>query len=259
MIRHLKLRLLIAATVFTLFLLLVDLPAVRASVTSSVVGGTLTVSSDADDPITITCDGGGNVQVNAGQSNPPGGPFACNSIGGIVATGGPGPNLINLTGVTSATYSALQSVVVDGAAGNDIIRTTFRGDSIVGGEGNDDIEAFGESDTILAGDGDDTMLGGSGADVIFAGAGNDHVRDDADAQNDAISGGEGNDSIEGGGGFANDRIVEIANVPLLTLGSTQMVGLGTDTITGIEEASLTGGAGANAIDAGGFTGKTTID
>ena len=44
-----------------------------------------------------------------------------------------------------------------------------------------------------------------------------------------------------------------------TLSDTQVTGRGTDTLVSIEEASLTGNGSANTLDAGGFSGSTTLD
>ena len=62
----------------------------NADITENAVdaAGKLTVTSNAGDPITITCSGpGGNVQVNGG--NPTTGAKACAAITAIQVQGGP--------------------------------------------------------------------------------------------------------------------------------------------------------------------------
>ena len=92
--------------------------------------------------------------------------------------------------------------------------------------------------------GDDTLAGTVGNDVL-----------DGLAGNDTLSGGAGNDTLSGGPG--TDRIAEQGDVNF-TLTDTQLTGLGTDRLTGIERATLTGGAGANRLDASAFTRGAVI-
>ena len=92
--------------------------------------------------------------------------------------------------------------------------------------------------------GDDTLAGTVGNDVL-----------DGLAGNDTLSGGAGNDTLSGGPG--TDRIAEQGDVNF-TLTDTQLTGLGTDRLTGIERATLTGGAGANRLDAAAFTRGAVI-
>ncbi len=74
---------------------------------------------------------------------------------------------------------------------------------------------------------------------------------------DFLSGGNGDDTLNGGGG-TRDRIVEQGNVDF-TLTNGSLTGLGNDVIGGIDLAILTGGSGANRLDASGFSGKVTLD
>ena len=95
----------------------------KAAVISAVVGGALTVTSDAADSITIGCDAS-FVKING--SDPGSGAASCNAITSIVVTGGPGDNTIDLSAVTATDFS-LVSVTLNGGAAND----TITGSSLV--------------------------------------------------------------------------------------------------------------------------------
>lgn len=157
--------------------------AASAAVDASVTGGKLTVTSNAGDAITITCDGT-NVKVNTLN---PGAATACAAITEIEVTGDAGANNINLTGVTDELFTGLTTVGVDGAGGNDTIAGSEIQDTLAGGSGHDRVIGFrnaagtrdvmtgGEGDDTLVwnpGDGDDTMDGQAGYDVIEVNGGN---------------------------------------------------------------------------------------
>ena len=149
-----------------------------AAVTTNVTGGELTVSSDSGDGIQITSEGG-NVKVNG--FNPGGGAVASSAITSIEVNGGPGANLIDLNGVTTAAFTALGDVDVDAGAGNDEVRGSQRPDDIQGGEGNDRLVAFtnpaGTRDLMQGGEGDDTLVWnpGDGSDTADGQAGSDTI------------------------------------------------------------------------------------
>jgi Ca2+-binding RTX toxin-like protein len=67
-------------------------------------------------------------------------------------------NTLNLTGVTTASYT------VNGAAGIDVITGGENGDTLNGGGGNDTLNGAGGGDTLTGGAGKDTISGGSGDD-----------------------------------------------------------------------------------------------
>lgn len=131
-------------------------------------------------------------------------------------------------------------VLVDGVAANDLLK-------IRGLDGDDDIKVADD----LTGAVRIQLEGGSGNDLLYA---------DAtllgDAGNDTLVSGIGNDTINGGDG--TDRVVATGNVNF-TLTNTTLTGLGTDTLTSIEQASLTGGDGANTFNIGAFSGSVTLN
>jgi Ca2+-binding RTX toxin-like protein len=147
-----------------------------ATVTSAVNGGVLTVTTDAGDPVTITDDAGA-LKIN-GQ-NPGSGAATSASITSIQVTGDAGPNNINLAGVNATAFTALTSVNVDGAGGDDIINGSQLADVLKGGGSNDriigDNNPAGTDDDMRGEAGNDTMVWnpGDGDDINEGGAGSD--------------------------------------------------------------------------------------
>jgi Ca2+-binding RTX toxin-like protein len=97
--------------------------------------------------------------------------------------------------------------------------------------------------------------------VLDGGAGDDTLT--AGAANDSLTGGPGNDVLNGGAGI--DRLVESADGDFTLVGGTtardgSLTGLGADVLVRnrIETALLTGGPGANRLDASAFAGRTTL-
>ncbi len=107
--------------------------------------------------------------------------------------------------------------------------------------------------TVNGGDGNDSLTGGDGGDSLDGGAGNDSL--DGGIGNDVLTGGLGTDSLVGGTG--TDTLRETADLDM-TLTSTSLVSSlagqvsTTDVLNGFEAAALTGGVGANRIDASTF-------
>ncbi|HKH17248.1 MAG TPA: calcium-binding protein [Solirubrobacteraceae bacterium] len=158
--------------------------AASAAVNSTVVGGVLTVTSTADDAITITCD---TNQIKVNGANPTG-PGACNALTSIVVNGGPGANAINLAGVTATAFPLVASVTINGGDGNDTIAGSELVDSMHGGNGDDRIS--GDDNPVST---QDDFQGEAGDDTLVWNPGDD---------DDVMEGGDGNDTIEvnGGGG-----------------------------------------------------------
>ncbi|MFO0875988.1 MAG: RHS repeat-associated core domain-containing protein [Gemmataceae bacterium] len=112
---------------------------------------------------------------------------------------------------------------------------------MAGGPGNNvlDASAFGGTAVLNGGPGNDVLRGGRA--------------------NDLLTGGPGNDLIVGNGGA--DTLVETANTNM-TLTNGRFFGgmlLGSDTLSSVEQATLTGGAGNNVLNASRFTlGSVTL-
>lgn len=117
--------------------------------------------------------------------------------------------------------------------GNDTVTSAHGNDSIDGGSGNDSIDGGGGKDSINAGRGDDVIVrafSSKGADEGLA----------------FILGGRGNDSID----FTVNR-AKLFDTKINVNGLTAQ-------LDGIEQATLTGGAVGNLIDASNFTGNVTL-
>jgi len=203
------------------------------SVSSFFVGGQLTVSSDADDAITIRRNPTDNTKVQVlanGTALSSASQINITQVTGITVNGGDGPNDINLTGVNSGSFTKLTSVRINGNAGNDtILGTLDLNDTIVGGDGNDELTGQNGLNSIDGGHGDDTISGGLGNDTILGYDGNDDIG--GDAGNDSIVGGDGDDTLDGSSGA-----------------DTVLAGDGNDTVTG-DTTGFTG-AGNDSLDGG---------
>lgn len=225
--------------------------------------GEVSIELNTIDNVRITSvNGNVSVQVSSG-----GGAFVpVNSLGTVPASsvvsinvlGNDEANTIDLSGVTSAAFTSLTSIRVDGANGDDLlIGSPDFGDSLIGGHGNDTLQGQGGNDTLVGGDGADSIEAGAGDDSITAGDGDDVVLGDdgndtvaAGNGQDTVSGGNGNDSLEGANGqdsLSGDAGDDTINGD----GGTDTIngGSGNDLIFGGElNDSLLGGDGNDTIN-----------
>ncbi|MDA1163250.1 MAG: hypothetical protein O3B13_09125 [Planctomycetota bacterium] len=148
-----------------------------------------------------------------------------NAIGTVIIDAGAGDDVVNVLAIDSGFTAAIE---VRGGSGSDLINATAaaRGLRLDGNTGND------------------TLQGGSGNDTLFG-----------NADDDQLQGGGGNNVLDGGAG--SDSIVESGDVNFV-LSAANLSGVGNDIFVDIEQASLTGGASANFIDASLFTGTVTV-
>jgi Ca2+-binding RTX toxin-like protein len=108
---------------------------------------------------------------------------------------------------TFDTSRRLVGMVLEGRAGNDILRGTRAPDSVGGGPGDDLIRGGGRADSLSAGRGDDRLVGDAGQDRLRAGRGQD-VLFARDHQRDRVNGGPGRDRARIDEGL--DRVTSIA-------------------------------------------------
>ena len=144
--------------------------AASAAVTAEYFDGSLSVGSDAADPISVTC-GGGRAKVNG--TDPEGDPAPCGQVESIEVAGGPGPNAIDLAGVTPAAFTSVEFVTVSGDEGNDTIAGSPLADELEGELDDDTLRGNAGNDELSGGGGDDRVFGGAGDDTLFAVVGND--------------------------------------------------------------------------------------
>ncbi len=143
----------------------------------------------------------------------------------------------------------------NGSGGNDILRGGPGADRMFGGSGRDLIQGN-DGDDVLRGQGGnlDTLEGGNGNDKLNGGIGHDVL--DGGLGDDRLTGDTGDDTMTGGVGL--DEIYEKFDGDVTLIDSRMTGVLGYDSISGIETAYLKGGKSGNTIDAGGFSGQTTL-
>ncbi len=186
----------------------------------------------------------------------------------LTLNGDAGNDLINLTDLQPTLFPSTAILQLNGGADNDTIFGSDLNDLISGGTGNDSLNGLDGVDRLVESGNVsfkliNTSLTGVGTDKLAnfeeasltGGTSNNRLDASAFTGNVTLSGGAGNDTLLGGSG--TDIIVESANVNF-TLTNTKLIGVGTDTLVSIEKASLTGGAGANKLDASAFTGNVTL-
>jgi Ca2+-binding RTX toxin-like protein len=207
-------------------------PATAAVMSNVSLAGFMFVSSNADDQIAITCVAG-NVKVNG--ADPGNGAAACSLVRAIQVSGGPGPNSINLSGVTQAAFPNIGAgplpaqppiQIFDSVGGADTITGSEFTDFITGGPGSDSIDGGGGvdqlsfsgspgPDTITAADGAGSLTAGGDTDTYTAierfflsgGQGDDLMT--SGSGEDSLDGGAGTDTLDAGGGndFLNGGLV----------------------------------------------------
>lgn len=192
------------------------------------------------------------------------------------------------TSTVTVDPSSLQTIVVNGLSGNDVIgigdldrvgriiliaNGGFGNDTIdaggqntgsvileINGEGGDDTLAGGlmndrvnggiGDDSLIGGEGNDTLSGGDGQDIVAGGIGNDLIT--GDAGNDTLSGEDGDDNINGG--LDSDVITGGNGSDTLrgNFGDDALNGMaGDDSILGMSgRDTLAGGAGNDTLDGG---------
>lgn len=141
----------------------------------------------------------------------------------------------------------LAAQLTGGPSANTISAVNFSGPTTLsGGDGNDTLLGSNQLDFLVGGFGADSLVGNAGNDSIFGDDGNDNLS--GGAGNDYLRGGTGNDSLDGGADI--DRVVEQGNTDVVITGlqlSSPL--LGTDTAALVERIEITGGSGANLLDA----------
>ena len=162
-----------------------------------------------------------------------------------IDTSGPDP-LIDVEifpGLPVDTDAENDRDLVDGGAGDDIIRTGDDRDTITGGLGNDTIFAGIDDDEVFGNEGNDSIVDIQGSDLIFGGDGDDTIDAGTNTFSDYI-GDDPNLPVAGFPGILSD--------PNTTDGlDTVFGGAGNDLIsTGDDADEIDGGTGNDTIDGG---------
>lgn len=211
--------------------------------------GELEIRSDSDDAIVVTASAN-DVLVN-GQSTG----VAPADVEKLELKGGPLGNLLDVSGVSRATFTSLTEIELKGNGGDDTLLGSEFEDDLDGGTGNDDIEG-GDGDDDLRGDeGDDTLDGGGGDDSLGGHEGDDDLLggegDDTlggGADDDTLRGGVGDDSLRAGSG--HDEANGGSGKDLMKGGSGRDVmngAGGNDRVIGQDGSDTLSGGGGNDI------------
>lgn len=178
-----------------------------------------------------------------------------------------GDTLANASGLTingtaaSGSHHIRYAAVIDGGAGDDLIRGGDLGNDLVGGDGNDTLVGGKLDDWLLGGAGDDVLFAGNVANVSFAtsdiaaekvalttqGGNGDFLS--GEAGNDRLYGGTGSDWLSGGAGV--DHLVGGAGGDILVSGAGNDRGAN-------GEARIFGGAGTDQYVFGFGDGKDVV-
>jgi Ca2+-binding RTX toxin-like protein len=177
----------ITATVAILAAAALAGPSVAGAATTAAFtanNNTATITSDADSDTIVVGDAGGLLThaTNGGAASTDfsGTTVPADGTVNLVVNGGDGDDTI-----TVAT-TKVNSVTVDGGNGNDVINGNAGDDLLRGGAGND---------TLNGGDGDDRIIGDTGGDTMSGGNGNDTL---------VWNNGDGSDKMDGDGGGGDE-------------------------------------------------------
>ena len=127
---------------------------VLPTVSALLIGTELNVFTDAADSIAVRANPGGQVEILANGAVLLTAPTpAASTVTAIVVTGSDANNVIDLSGVLAAQFTALTSLSADGGDGNDSITgSTDFADSLIGGDGRDTLNGQAGNDTLIGGD-----------------------------------------------------------------------------------------------------------
>ncbi len=234
----------------------------QGAVTAVFQGNTLSVSSDADDSITLTTDAT-NVKINGSNPdnlNDPGMPVAVSDIAGINLTAGPLGSTLDASGFPGA------------ATPQQFLRIDFQGgdgaDTIIGSPLTDQVIAGPGDDSISTGAGLDDMIWevGDGTDTVDLGDENDRARFDA-----PVGGTVPLNAVfeDNGSGVLQFRQTDGAMTTMLLQGAEELVfiGRGGDdslTVTDLSATPATriefrGEGGTNNLDASGSSTPVSVN
>jgi Ca2+-binding RTX toxin-like protein/cyclophilin family peptidyl-prolyl cis-trans isomerase len=209
---------------------------------SDSANGISTISSSASsETVDFQMIPGGRITIRTGAGNDEVTAFELDpSVPSLLTIGGESGN------DTLDASAMTDPVTLTGGTGND---------SLTGGSGDDVLNGQSGDDVVHGGAGDDGLLGGSGRDLLDGGTGNDRLRAQG-YSGDTLVGSSGSDLLSGGSG--TDHLTVQGDTDI-TLEDTQLtVGSDSHQLDDIERAQLVGGAGANTINAAGFSGNTTL-
>lgn len=226
-------------------------------------GDRVFVFGDGDDEITISDDGDDtNNTSRISSSNSSETVDFRNPTGNITIRAGEGNDSVTATDIDPFASPALN---IEGEEGNDDLdasaltsAVTLVGgtgdDTLTGGTADDRLNGQAGNDVVSGQTGNDSLLGGAGRDRLDGGDGNDRLL--AQGNCDTLIGSGGSDLLSGG--IGTDRLSASGDVDMTLTDGQLIIGGDTQTLLAVNRASLAGGPAANALDASGFTGPTTL-
>lgn len=189
------------------------------TIASNVADGVLTVTGTAETDDVTVRCEGGDLTVN--HTRPDGGPTRCGDLRRIIVFAGAGFDRVSLADVTRSAFDSLAATSISGQEGDDRLVGSEIGDDLLGAGGVDVLSGERGPDHLVPGPGGGEVLGGKGRDTV---------------------------SAEGDGDWqVNDARLRLVQADDVT------------TLASIEVAVVKGGASANVITAGAFTGMLRLD
>lgn len=170
--------------------------------------GVLTVFGDnLANTIDISRNAAGQILVNGGAVNVPGGTPTVANTALIQVFGQGGNDTITL----NQTNGALPRANLFGGAGNDTLTGGAGGDMLFGQSGNDTLVGGGGFDFLFGGSENDVLIGGDADDQMFGESGDDRFIWNPGDDTDLNEGGAGNDTSEVNGGGGTEVFALTAN------------------------------------------------
>ncbi len=209
------------------------------------VGGNTIDASAFPGPVTMYGDAGDDTLVGGPNNDSltgwSGADTLSGGLGNDALDGSADASTDTVVGAADSTHPdiTLTATTMSGIGADTI--TNIDAARLLGDAGNNtfNASAYNRPATLDGGGGIDTLQGGSAADTL--------------------TGGPGSDTLDGGGS-TGDRVVESADTSFtLTNGSLVSAATGSDSLSFVELATLTGGPGANTLNAVGFSGSATLN
>ncbi|MDK9703142.1 MAG: DUF4347 domain-containing protein [Sulfuritalea sp.] len=232
---------------------------------ANVVNRLIALNAQLAGKVEVATDAGGHLVFTTGAT----GPGATLSVGGTnaaamfgnaaVAKGGPW--VVSFRGNLAGKDVSQMTVTSNLTGGTATVSTTTAGVVEANTLANIQVAKLtgGASDNLINTTGFTAghvvLDGGMGADTLFGGIGNDSLF--GGQGDDLLTGVAGNDTIDGGQDI--DSIIESADANMTLTNISLTIGAEANVLSGVERATLTGGDGANTIDAGGFSGGLAPD
>jgi Ca2+-binding RTX toxin-like protein len=178
------------------------------AVTGSFSNGVLSVFGDTlNNNVTVSRNAAGNILVNGGAVNVPGGTPTVANTALIQVFGLNGNDTITI----NEANGPMPRANLFGGTGNDVLTGGSGADMLFGQSDHDTLLGKGGIDFLFGGSGNDTLTGGDADDQVFGEAGDDRFIWNPGDDTDLYEGGAGNDTTEVNGGNGDEQFTTTAN------------------------------------------------